>query len=411
MFSKKTISNGIHFFGESLSSMRSAAVGIWVKAGSSTETDGENGLSHFLEHMFFKGTEKRSYKQIAEEFDDIGAQTNAYTSKEITCYYVCAIKEKLMEGVRILADMFCNSIFPESEIEKERGVILEEIAMSLDTPDDLLIEKLAQKFFKGTELSRSILGLVGNVRGFKREDLVAYRNKKYCAENIVVAAAGNFDEGKLLQTLEESLRAIPSCGREHRYVKDSAWIPQPATFRLQKDIEQAHIGFGFPGPGMTEKGRYAFSIVSKILGGSMSSRLFQHIREEMGAAYSVYSYPSIYCQGGMLIIYAGTSPQNVEQVSEAILKEVRRMKQDGISKEELRNAKVQLSASYILGQESTSAKMTFLGRNALLLGRPIEEEEVLQNIGDVKMEEIEQLLYSIFDEEQMVKGTVVPKRI
>ena len=187
-------------------------------------------------------------------------------------------------------------------------------------------------------------------------------------------------------------------------------MPKKAEFVLKKDIEQAHIGVGFPGPGITEKERFPFSIASNILGGGMSSRLFQHIREEMGAAYSVYSYPSVYCQGGMLVIYAGTSPGNVEKVSDAILKEVREMGGRGINGAELKNAKVQLSASYILGQESSAAKMTSLGRNALLLGRPIEEEEMLRQISDVGMEDMERLFSGLFQEEQMVKGVVVPKK-
>jgi predicted Zn-dependent peptidase len=385
-------------------------MGIWVKAGSTTETETENGLSHFLEHMFFKGTEKRSYKQIAEEFDNIGAQSNAYTSKEMTCYYVRTIDEKLMEAVDILTDMFCNSVFPDAEVAKERGVILEEISMTLDTPDDLLMETLTQEFFKGTELSKTILGPAENIRRFTRQDMIAYRDKNYCTENVVVAAAGKYDEEKLLMALEKSLGSLKPCGQERVYTKDAFWMPKKGEFLLKKDIEQAHIGVSFPGPGVTDKERFAFSVASNILGGGMSSRLFQHIREEMGAAYSVYSYPSVYCQGGMLIIYAGTSPENVGRVSDAILKEIRTMGKEGISDEELKNAKVQLSASYILGQESSAAKMTTLGRNALLLGRPIEEEEVLGNIASVKIEDMERLFANIFNEEQMVKGAVLPKK-
>ena len=191
MYQQQTLANGIRFYGEYIPQARTASVGIWVKAGSATELEQENGLSHFLEHLFFKGTETRNYKQIAAEFDNLGIQSNAYTSKEMTCYYVKAIDSKLSEAVDILTDMFCHSVFPEKEVEKERGVILEEIAMSLDTPDDLLMDRLSEEFFAGTELSRTILGPAENIRTFSRAQILDYRSKHYYGENIVVAAEGN----------------------------------------------------------------------------------------------------------------------------------------------------------------------------------------------------------------------------
>ncbi len=409
MYQEKILSNGIRFYGEYIPQVRTASVGIWVKAGSSTESDAENGLSHFLEHLFFKGTEKRSYKQIAEEFDNLGIQSNAYTSKEMTCYYVKAIDSKLSEAVDILTDMFCHSVFPQREVEKERGVILEEIAMSLDTPDDLLMDCLSEKFFSGTELSRTILGPAENIRKFTREQILDYRNKHYYGKNIVIAAVGNYNEEKLLAELEEKMQGVPSGEKVNVYHLCTNWKPVKKEFCIHKDIEQAHLGIAFPGPGSAEEDRYAFSILANIFGGGMSSRLFQKVREELGAAYSVYAYPAIYYQAGALIIYAGISPEKTQVVEEAILNEIKIVREKGISQEELEHTKTQISASYIMGQESTSAKMNLLGRNALLLEKIISEEEMLENIQKVTMTDMNNIIERVLQEKMRCTGWVLPQ--
>ncbi len=411
MMIEKTLSNGIRFVGERIPYFRSVSVGIWVKVGSATEQESENGLSHFLEHMLFKGTKKRSYKDIAQEFDNIGAQSNAYTSKEMTCYYVRAVDEKLYVALDILTDMFTSSVFPEQQVEKERGVILEEIAMVGDTPDELLMERLSEEFFRGTELSKTILGKEENVKSFLRSDLVGYREKHYCTGNIVVAAAGNFDEAELLAFLEEKLSLLPSCPLERTYEKDPLWKPQKKEFLLERDIEQLHLGLSFPGPALDDADRYVCSLVVNILGGGMSSRLFQKVREELGAAYSVYAYPVTYKQGGAIVVYAGTSPKNQETVYDAVIREIGVLKKGGISREELENTKVQLLANYALSQESTSSRMTTMGRNALLLGRCPEEEEIIQKIKGIAMEDVKALLERMFDLEEMVKIVLSPKAL
>ena len=409
MYRNSVLSNGIRLFGEVLPGVRTASVGIWVKAGSATERDEENGLSHFLEHLFFKGTATRDYKQIAAEFDNLGIQSNAYTSKEMTCYYVKAIDSKLDEAVDILTDMFCHSVFPEKEIEKERGVILEEIAMSQDTPDDLLMDKLSEAFYTGTELSRSILGPADNIRLFRREQILDYRKTHYFGKNIVIAAVGNFDFDKLAATLEEKMGEVAPGEAETQFPVLDGWRPAPQEFCIRRDIEQAHLGLAFPGPGLTGKDRFAFSILANILGGGMSSRLFQKVREELGAAYSVYAYPSIYFEAGSLIIYAGTSLEKVDAVQEAVLEELRTLRAEGIRPEELEHTKTQLSASYIMGQESTSAKMNLLGRNALLLGRIYPEEEMLEGIAGVRMEDMQRVVQTVLCEDAMTKGLVLPQ--
>jgi len=409
MYQQKTFANGIRFYGEQISNVRTAAVGIWVKAGSATELDSENGLSHFLEHLFFKGTERRSYRQIAQEFDNMGIQSNAYTSKEMTCYYVKSIDSKLSEAVDILADMFCNSTFPEKEIEKERGVILEEIAMSQDTPDDLLMETLSQEFFAGTQLSRTILGPAENIRAFTRQQILDYRSKHYFGENIVVAAVGNFDADRLIAELEEKLSSVPSRGKTNVLAKDTTWQPTAKEFCLQKDIEQAHLAYAFPGPSIGDKDRFAFSIMANLLGGGMSSRLFQKVREELGAAYSVYAYPSMYYRAGTLIVYAGISPEKQKIVEDAVLGELRLLRNAGITAEELENTKTQITAGYIMGQESTSAKMNLLGRNALLFDRIVPETEMLDKVAAVTLEDMQRVIAHSLREDMMCKGLVIPQ--
>ena len=409
MYQEKMLSNGIRVYMEQMPGLHSAAVGIFVKAGSSTELTVENGLSHFLEHMFFKGTEKRDYKQIAAAFDNMGVQTNAYTSKELTCYYIRSLDEKLPEAMDILLDMFTASTFPEAEVQKEQGVIVEEIAMTMDAPDSLLMERLTEEFFKGTSLSQTILGPAENILAFNRDDLLGYKRKHYTAQNVIVSIVGSFDEAQVLDMLEAQLGSIEQTGEPTKYEKNKIWKPQKQVLHIEKDIEQAHVGVAFEGPSLLDDDRYVASVVVNILGGGMSSRLFQEIREEMGAAYAVYAYPSIYSQTGMIVVYAGTSVDKAELVKEAILKQTRRMRSEGISVDDLENTKVQLAANYVLGQENSSSRMNLLGRNALLLGRVMPEEEVLAKINGITMDQIQAYLQTAFDEDYMVVAEVSPK--
>ncbi|MEY8382413.1 pitrilysin family protein [Christensenellaceae bacterium 44-20] len=405
-----TLSNGLKVYGEYLPNMRSATIGIWTKTGSAAETMEENGMSHFLEHMFFKGTERRSYQQIAQEIDNMGAQANAFTSKELTCYYIQSIDEKVPQALDILLDMFCHSVFPEKEIQKEKGVILEEIAMSQDSPDDLLHDKLAETFFTGTPLSKTILGPAENIRRFTREDVLAYQKKHYHADNIVVAIAGNYQRQAIQAQLEEQLGSIPGGMPQQIFGPLAGWEPQARELTLKKDIEQVNLGLGFPMYGFLDDRKYAGSILSSILGGGMSSRLFQKVREELGAAYSVYSFPAIYCSGGMMVIYAGTSLEKLEQVTSGIMGEIENLRKNGITEEELKNTKVQLCSSYVMGRETSSAKMNSLGKMALLCGRIIEEDELLEQVRRISMAEIKQAISYIFDLNKMSKVIVQPQK-
>ena len=404
-----TLSNGLKVYGEYLPGMRSATVGIWTKTGSVAESAAENGMSHFLEHLFFKGTKNRNYRQIAQEIDNIGAQANAFTSKELTCYYIQSIDEKLPVALEILLDMFCDSVFPEEEIEKEKGVILEEIAMSQDTPDDLLHDKLAETFFTGTELSKTILGPAENIRRFTRQNVLDYKQKHYYAENIIVAIAGKYEKEALRDQLEKRLGSIASRGAQQLFGPKEGWEPKKRELAIGKDIEQVNLGMGFPMYGFLDDRKYAGSILCSILGGGMSSRLFQKVREELGAAYSVYSFPAVYCSGGMMVVYAGTSPKKLERVREGVLAEIENIRKNGITQEELENTKVQLCAGYVMGRETSAAKMNALGRTALLLGRPVGEEELLGKVQRITMPEIQQAIEYIFDINKMSQVVVQPQ--
>ncbi len=400
-YRENRLSNGIRVIGELLPDMRSVTIGIWAKAGSVMETDAQNGISHFIEHMLFKGTKNRSYKQIAEEIDNVGGQANAFTAKEMTCYYVKVIDEKLSVAIDVLCDMFCNSVFEEAEMKKERGVILEEISMSNDNPEDVVHEKMAETYFAGNALGKTILGPAKNVQGFKRQDILDYMGQYYFAENVVVVVVGNYSEEKLLADLEEKLGGIPGKGAEAVFPKNEAWQPKKSFLTVKKDIEQVHIGMVFPAFEFLDNRKYALSVVANIFGGSMSSRLFQKIREEMGMAYSIYCYPAIYCGNGMLAIYAGASADNTPKVVDAVLTEIHNLKQNFISQEELINTKEQLRGNFILGQESSSSKMNAIGKNVILGGVALTEEEVLKHLAEVTMDDVHEAIAEVFDEEKM----------
>ena len=399
MFFNRTLKNGVRIVGDRIEEMRSICIGIWVRAGSVIETPAQNGMSHFIEHMLFKGTEKRSYKQIAEEMDNVGGVLNAFTSKEFTCYYAKVIDERQSLAVDVLTDMFCNSRFAEKEIEKEKGVVLEEIAMSADSPDSVAHDEVASLFFAGDALAQKILGPADAVRSFTREGLLAYRDARYIGENVAVVAVGNVDVDCLCADVEAKLGGLPGGSLS---VYPAKPLERKSRFlSFPKDVEQVHIALGFPAYTMLDMRRYAMNVVASVLGGRMSSLLFQRIREEMGAAYSIYAYPDVHISHGMVTVYAGTSAQSAAEVTEEILRVMRKMKQDGISAETLANTKEMLRGSYILGQESTSARMSAMGKQLLTDGRVLSEEDVLARIDAITMEQIEEALALLVDEFRM----------
>jgi len=395
MYFEDKLESGIPVVCEQVPDFHSVSVGIWVRAGSVTETDAENGISHLIEHMLFKGTEKRSAKQIAMEMDSMGGQINAFTAKECTCYYIKVIDEKLKDGIEVLSDLFLNSVFDEKELEKEKSVVLEEIAMYNDTPDEVAHELISSTFFKGTHLEKSILGPEENIKIFGRGDILKYKDKFYGSENIVIAAAGNFDRIELMESLNRYFCGLcaPKVSKSDLSVENMKYSRKNSF--TKRDIEQAHLCLAFPGCAFNDPGRFALSVLNNIAGASMSSRLFQKIREEMGLAYAVYSYPSHYSTTGMFTIYAGTTQKNMQTVAGLILDEMKLLKNEKVTREEFIQSKEQLKGNYILALESTSAKMNAIGKGKLITGRLTTEEETIGLVNKVTYDEVNSLVDSL----------------
>lgn len=389
VFDEFTLENGLRVVAERIPHFRSVSVGLWIGSGSQYETVEENGISHFIEHMQFKGTLRRSARQIAEEMDAVGGQINAFTAKECTCFYAKVVDEHFELALDMLADINLNSAFDSAEIEKEKGVVIEEIRMAEDTPEDLVHEMLMTAKFGDQPIARPILGNEGTVSALTREKILGYWERFYRPENAVLAVAGNYD----LNTLKALSEKLLGGWQKGSFLKpDSATRNvEPAVLRREKDIEQLHICLGYPGVLQDSDKLYPLSIFNSVFGGAMSSRLFQKIREERGMAYTVYSYPSAYLDCGLFTIYAGTSIEHAPEVLRLIREESELMIKNGMSKEEFAQAREQLKGGYILGLESTSSRMNAIGRRKLLLGNTQTETEVIERINAITQEQVEKI--------------------
>ncbi|MDR1600025.1 MAG: insulinase family protein [Oscillospiraceae bacterium] len=386
MYEINELPNGLRVIRERIPFARSVSAGVWIGTGSMHEAPGENGLSHFLEHMLFKGTHRRSARDIAEEMDAIGGQINAFTSKECTCYYAKVMDEHLGVALDVLSDLAMNASLSEVELNKERSVILEEIAMVEDSPEDLAHDMLTETLFKGNPLAQPILGTARRIEGYNRDDLDRYRKKHYRPGNAVLAVAGHFDADELDKLIERFFGEWQGGEPSEAVSAESCFNPK--AVKKAKDIEQVHICLGFPGVALGDENVYALSILNNLFGGGMSSRLFQRIREDLGMAYAVYSFPTVFPGCGMFTLYAGTSMQHVEVVLSQFRKETARLLSEGITEKEFTMAREQLKGSYILSLEGTSSRMTNIGRNLLLLGRARDEDEVLARIARCTMDDV-----------------------
>ncbi|KXG75803.1 M16 family metallopeptidase [Thermotalea metallivorans] len=395
MVEKHRLNNGVRVVIEKIPHVKSVSIGFWVGVGSNHENINNNGITHFIEHMLFKGTKNRTAKQIAESIDSIGGQLNAFTSKECTCYYAKVLDARLPVAVDVLTDMLFHSTFSETEIEKEKSVVLEEINMYEDSPEDLAHDLLAQTAFHHHPLGLPILGSHETVNRFHREMLLDYVRDNYTADNIVISAAGNFDHEQLFRLLEEKFAGHFAIGAE-RQEGNLPVFHRNASIRY-KDIEQLHLCIGLKGVPLGDKDLYPLLVMNNVFGGSMSSRLFQNIREDKGLAYSVFSYPSSYKQIGMMTIYAGINPSQLSEVAKLINEEIQIIKRKGLTEEELYKSKEQLKGNYILGLESTSSRMTATGKSELLLNQVYTQKEVLEKIDAVTFEEVHQVIQKVFD--------------
>ncbi len=350
------------------------------------EAPNENGLSHFMEHMAFKGTNKRTARQIAEEMDAVGGQLNASTSKLCTNYFAKVIDEDLPLAADILADMVCDPALDPTETEKERGVVLEEIAMVEDSPEDVVYDVLAEAVFGSQSLGQTILGPAEKIAAYTPDDLRAFRKRHYGPQNTVVALAGNVDEQKARELIEEKFGGWEGAAGEQ--FPETVAIPEPQKRAKEKDTEQVHLCISFRSHALGSPDVYPTAVVNNVLGGGMSSRLFQRIREDLGMAYSVYSGPSSYPHCGEFTIYAATNPKNAKMVLEQIDIEIKKLLENGITEKEFTMSKAQLKSSFILGLESAYNRMSALGHNQILLDRVIPPEETIAAIENVTIDDV-----------------------
>jgi len=399
MINRITLENGVRIICEKIPHVRSVSVGIWVGAGSRNEKKEINGISHFIEHMLFKGTKKRSAKEIAESIDSIGGQINAFTGKECTCYYTKTLDTHIDIAIDVLTDMFFNSVFSEKDIDIERKVVLEEISMYEDSPEDLVHDYLSETVWENDAIGMPILGTYESLHNIERDTIVNYISEHYLPENTVIAVAGNFDDNVLIDIVKKNFGSWYS---DRKPVKQFEKANFKVSNRIkQKDIEQVHICLGFEGIEHGNDDLYSLLAINNVFGGGMSSRLFQKIREERGLVYSIYSYPSSYCNAGLFTIYAGMNPEHRDTFLKLVMEEIKILIKHGISEEELAKSKEQLKGSYILGLESTSSRMNSLGKSELMLGKVYTPEEVLKKIDEVNNEIVLEIIEKVFQMEKM----------
>lgn len=395
MIKRYTCQNGVRIVLENNPTVRSVAIGVWIGTGSRHETPEINGISHFLEHMFFKGTSTKSAREIAESFDRIGGQVNAFTSKEYTCYYAKVLDEHANYALDVLADMFFHSTFDENELKKEKNVVYEEIKMYEDAPDDIVHDLLSKATYGNHSLGYPILGTEETLASFNGDSLRQYMHDYYTPDRVVISVAGNISDS-FIKDVEKWFGSYEAKGKATGLEK-----PEFHTEKLtrKKETEQAHLCLGFKGLEVGHERIYDLIVLNNVLGGSMSSRLFQDVREDKGLAYSVYSYHSSYEDSGMLTIYGGTGANQLQQLSETIQETLATLKRDGITSKELENSKEQMKGSLMLSLESTNSKMSRNGKNELLLGKHKTLDEIINELNAVNLECVNGLARQLFTED------------
>ncbi|MDO3410649.1 pitrilysin family protein [Saccharibacillus sp. CPCC 101409] len=391
---KYTLGNGLRVVAEHIPGSRSVSFGIWVKNGSRNETQANNGVSHFIEHMLFKGTERYDARAIAEQFDAIGGNVNAFTSKEYTSYYAKVLDEHLPIAMDILSDMFFNSAFDPEELAREKNVIFEEISMYLDDPDDLVHDLIVEAAYEGHPLAMPILGTEDHLAAMTSDDLKSFLRENYTADNTIVAIAGNL-VGDVRALIEQHFGAFDRRGEESPIVAPN--FGGGLVYRKKK-TEQNHICLAFQGFAYDDPRQYAMALLNNAIGGGMSSKLFQEIREKRGLAYSVYSYHSAHADSGYFTIYAGTAPKQTAEVLKLTQEVLRETAANGLSEAEIHKGKQQLKGSLIMGLEGSGSRMNRLGKNELMLGRHETIDETIAKIERVTEADVRLALDHLFAE-------------
>lgn len=393
VYRQTILDNGIRVITESIPYVRSVAIGFWYLAGSRNETPEQNGISHLIEHLMFKGTTRWTARQIAEIVDASGGQLNAYTSKDHTCYYARVLDEHVGLAVEILADMLRHSLFAPAEMEKEKGVVLEEIKLYEDSPDELVHDLIAEAIFDNHPLGLGVLGQVETVQPIQREDVLAYLDRFYTGERLVVAAAGNLDHANVVAEVERHFATLAR-GRE---VQAHVPVPDRGAHRIkEKETEQVHLCVGVPALARHHPQTYTMHLLDVIMGGGMSSRLFQELREERGLVYSTYTYHSTFDEGGLFCVYAGCSPSNGDEVLALIGDALLDAAERGFKPDEVLRAKEQLKGSLMIGLENTANRMSRLARCVLFDEELLTPDQLIQRIDAVKADELQALAQDLF---------------
>ncbi|HME59477.1 MAG TPA: pitrilysin family protein [Terracidiphilus sp.] len=396
---RTVLPNGLIVLTERMEYLRSVAMGVWIKSGSRCEPAELNGISHFVEHMLFKGTRSRSALHIAKEMDSIGGNLDAFTGKEMICFNVKSLAEHVPVALEILTDLVLNPVFDASDVERERRVILEEIKLDADNPEVLVHELFTQAFWKEHPLGWPILGTSKTVARLDRQSLVAYHGDRFHGGNMIFSAAGSLDHDEFTETVAQKFSKLAGGTTLHEQPAPEA--SARIVLRNKKSLEQVQLCLGVPAPPITDENRYATLILNTVLGGSMSSRLFQTIREERGMAYSIYSDMSPYRDTGTLCVYAGTSVGKGLEVVKLILEEFRKLKQELLSEEELTRAKDQVKGNILLGLESSNARMANLARQEMYFHKFITVEEISARISEVSAAQVQAMAQRLFDPERI----------
>lgn len=405
LFRKEHLDNGIRLVAERIPTVKSVSLGIWVCVGSRDEDEKEAGISHFTEHMFFKGTAHRSAHDIALEMDSLGGELNAFTTRETTTFYVKVLDEHLSKGIEIISDLFMHSSMARKDMEKEKQVVLEELKMVEDDPEDYIHDMHSKLAWDGNPLARPIVGSVDTIQGLNRNSMLDFIGVHYHPANIIVSAAGNFEFSNLLKLLNKSIGKLRRKVTENRRTQPEL---KNGIIVKNKPIEQVHLCLGTLGLPQNDKRRYALYALNSILGSSMSSRLFQEVREKRGLVYSIYSYLSSFTDSGLMNIYAGTSKESLMPVLELVLKEIKKIRRDGISRKEMNRVKNQMKGNLMLGLESTSNRMSRIALDEIYSGRFYTTDDIISEINRITPSQIQGLLYDLFKSEHLSLAILGP---
>lgn len=395
MITKHLCKNGVRIIHEFMPQVRSVSLGIWVQAGSNDELQEEAGLAHFIEHMLFKGTKTETAKSIAEQFDRMGGELNAFTSKEATCLHTTVLTEDAERALELLADMLFDSTFKEAEIAKEKSVILEEIAMCEDAPDDEVHEQLWKIMYPNHPIGKPVLGTRESIMQFTKQSIQNFMARLYRPERIVISVAGNYDE-RLIDFIESLFGQFEVTVNHDKQTAIMTPSFQAGESIIKKEIEQAHLCIGFPGLALRDPQQYELAILDSIIGGAMSSRLFQEVREERGLAYSIYSYTSSYESAGAFVIYGGTAPGKLKELEDTVFSVLHKVVEQGVREDEIIHAKQSVKSGFLLGLESIESRMTRNGHQELLLQNHRTVDEVIQKISQIEKNAVEKIIAEIF---------------